>query len=193
MQFAVFGSLPGLGLLIYAFVKGGAVLGFSALLWLPLAVGWLFVMGLLSALFAGGQAASFADFTGGSGTAYLWTDAVVPVWAVVLIIALAVLSAVSYTHLDVYKRQVVGAAIALVLSMLGAAISGDSNGSFADQLNDQVDDLSGVDPGASSWKWIFFAPFQLAAMAALTPLRLIMSSEDDRLSGGCLLYTSRCV
>ncbi|MEV6584466.1 DUF4401 domain-containing protein [Kocuria rhizophila] len=94
VQFAVFGSLAGLGLLIYAFVKGGAVLGFSALLWLPLAVGWLFVMGLLSALFAGGQAASFADFTGGSGTAYLWTDAVVPVWAVVLIIALAVLSVV---------------------------------------------------------------------------------------------------
>ncbi|WHF21496.1 hypothetical protein QJS66_14920 [Kocuria rhizophila] len=30
----------------------------------------------------------------------------------------------------------------------------DSNGSFADQLNDQVDDLSGVEPGASSWKSI---------------------------------------
>ncbi|RLZ03693.1 hypothetical protein CWC38_04305 [Kocuria tytonicola] len=94
VQVAVFGAVAGLGLLITAFVQGGAAAGFSALLWLPLAVGWLLVLSLLSAMYTGGAAASWADLTGRSHAAYLWTDGAVPPWAVVLCILLAVLSVV---------------------------------------------------------------------------------------------------
>ncbi|MDO4917935.1 hypothetical protein [Kocuria sp.] len=110
VQFAVFGILAGLGLLIYVFIKGGAAAGFSALLWLPLVTGWLFVLGLLSALTAVGRAANFADFTGDSGTAYLWTNPAVPAWAVVLCILLAVVSvacaALTWAHVRPVDQRV---------------------------------------------------------------------------------------
>ena len=94
VQFSVFGTVAGLGLLIYAFVEGGAPAGFSALFWLPIAVGWLFVLSLLSALTAGGAATSLTGLTGRSDAFYLWSEGTVPVWAVVLCILLALVSAV---------------------------------------------------------------------------------------------------
>ncbi|MXN61213.1 hypothetical protein GR184_01095 [Bacillus sp. BGMRC0062] len=106
VQFVVFGAISGLLLVIWAFVKGGAVAGFSALFWLPLAVGWLFVMGLLSALFVGGEAASLGDLTGRAQAAYLWTDGAVPAWAVVLVIVLAVLSVVCAALVWAHVRPV---------------------------------------------------------------------------------------
>ena len=94
VQFAVFGTVAGLGLLVYAFVKGGPAAGFSALFWLPLAVGWLFVLSLLSALTAGGAATSLTGLTGRSDAFYLWSEGTVPVWAMVLCLLLALVSAV---------------------------------------------------------------------------------------------------
>lgn len=110
VQFCVFGAVAGLGLLIWAFVKGGAMAGFSALFWLPIAVGWLFVLSLLSALTAGGAAVSFTELTGGSHAFYLWTEGTVPAWAVVLCILLALVSvvcaAIAWAHVRPVDQRV---------------------------------------------------------------------------------------
>ena len=106
VQFAVFGSLAGLGLLIYVFVKLGAAAGFSALLWLPLAVGWLFVMSLLSGLYTGGAASGFGDLTGRHDVFYLWSGGTIPAWVVVLSILLAVVSVVCAALVWAHVRPV---------------------------------------------------------------------------------------
>lgn len=88
-----FGIPVAIALVVYAFVKGGAVLGFCALLWLPLAAGWAFVLAHLSALTATGGD-WLTDGPGSTAVAYLWSNGTVPLWAVVLLILLAVVSAV---------------------------------------------------------------------------------------------------
>ena len=110
VQFTVFAVVAGLGLLIWAFVKYGAVAGFSALFWLPVAVGWLFVLSLLSALTAGGAAISYTDLTGNSHAFYLWSEGTVPGWAVVLCILLALVSvlcaAIAWGHVRPMNQRV---------------------------------------------------------------------------------------
>ncbi|WP_233542817.1 DUF4401 domain-containing protein [Kocuria tytonis] len=106
VQFAVFGSLAGLGLLIFVFIKLGAAAGFSALLWLPLAVGWLFVASLLSGLYTGGAASGFGDLAGRHDVFYLWSDGTIPAWAVVLSILLAVVSVVCAALVWAHVRPV---------------------------------------------------------------------------------------
>ncbi|CAL8900314.1 hypothetical protein [Kocuria varians] len=110
VQFCVFGAVAGLGLLIWAFVKGGAVAGFSAPFWLPIAVGWLFVLSLLSALTAGGAAATYTDLAGSSHAAYLWSEGAVPAWVVVLCILLALVSvvcaAVAWAHVRPVNQRI---------------------------------------------------------------------------------------
>ncbi|WHF21494.1 hypothetical protein QJS66_14910 [Kocuria rhizophila] len=142
VQFAVFGSLAGLGLLIYAFVKGSACSASPPCCGCRSPWAGCSSWACSPALLRGRQAASLADFAGGSGTAYLWTDAVGAVWAVVLVVALAVLSvvcaALAWAHVRPVDRRVARnpfswAVLPLayfllgLLLMLAAPVSGPSS------------------------------------------------------------------
>ncbi len=106
----VFCVLAGLGVVIYAFIEGGAAAGFSAVLWAPLAAGVLFVLSHLSAVTVTGAGSWLAEASGSSNVAYLWTDGDQPVWAIVLLILLAVISAVcaalSWAHVRPVDQRV---------------------------------------------------------------------------------------
>lgn len=108
----VFCALAGLALVIYAFVEGGAAAGFSAVLWLPMAAGMLFVLSHLSAVTMTGVGGWLSEASGSSNVAYLWTDGDIPVWAVVLLILLALISAVcaalSWAHVRPVDQRVAG-------------------------------------------------------------------------------------
>ncbi|MBD2763720.1 hypothetical protein IEE91_00650 [Kocuria sp. cx-455] len=109
----VFCVLAGLGIVVYAFVEGGAAAGFSAVLWVPMAAGMLFVLSHLSAVTITGAGGWLAEASGSSNVAYLWTDNDQPVWAMLLLILLAVVSAVcaalSWTHVRPVDQRVAGA------------------------------------------------------------------------------------
>ena len=60
----VFCVLAGLGIVIYAFVEGGAAAGFSAVLWVPVAAGMLFVLSHLSAVTITGADGWLAEASG---------------------------------------------------------------------------------------------------------------------------------
>lgn len=106
----VFCVLAGLGIVIYAFVEGGAAAGFSAVLWVPVAAGMLFVLSHLSAVTITGAGGWLAEASGSSNVAYLWTDGDQPVWAMLLLILLAVVSAVcaalSWAHVRPVDQRV---------------------------------------------------------------------------------------
>ncbi|MFC3481029.1 hypothetical protein [Kocuria carniphila] len=106
----VFCVLAGLGVVIYAFIEGGAAAGFSAVLWVPMAAGVLFVLSHLSAVTVTGAGGWLAEASGSSNVAYLWTDGDQPVWAIVLLVLLAVISAVcaalSWAHVRPVDQRV---------------------------------------------------------------------------------------
>lgn len=105
-----FGVLAAVAIVSYAFVQGGALLGLSALLWLPVATGWLFVLAHLSALTMTGGAGRFTDVSGSSGAAYLWSNGTLPLWAVLLFVLLAlvavVCAALSWAHVRAMDERV---------------------------------------------------------------------------------------
>lgn len=106
----VFCVPAGLGVLIFVFAQEGAAVGMSAVFWLPLAAGLLFVLSHLSAITVTGAGGWFSGASGSSEVAYVWTDGELPAWAIALLILVAVLAAacaaVSWAHVRPVDERV---------------------------------------------------------------------------------------
>ena len=102
--------------------------------------------------------------------------------------------AVSYTHLDVYKRQLEGCADGSIHVLLGTHAVIEEKVKFANLGLAVIDEQHkfGVAQRAKLWKKNSLPPHVLVMTATPIPRTLALTAYGD-LDYSCLLYTSRCV